>query len=212
LREVVDLDASCGKQFPSLPIVAAAVCWKVALVGAVGGLAILVGAAPSAGHADLVAATPEPCEVAAEVVTVDIRFDEPLVATSSEMTLADATGAVVATGGSVTDTLFQGTMSVVLAEPLAPGDYQVAWTNTSARDGDGDQGRFGFTVGPADSVAAPDCSLVTGELAQVEGIGQTGGTDDGGLPLAVIVAGAAVVVAAVVAFVLLRRQGAAGRA
>jgi methionine-rich copper-binding protein CopC len=181
---------------------------RLAVAVAVAGLVTVGGAGPSAAHADLVAAMPEPCEVVAEVTTVDVRFDEPLVATSSEVTLADAQGVVVATGGSVTDTLFQGTMSVVLDEPLSPGDYQVTWSNTSARDGDTDQGRYGFTVGSAGAVSAPDCSLVTGELAQVELTSESGG---GGLPLAVILAGAAVVVAAVGAFVVLRRQGAPGR-
>jgi len=193
---------------PSLKPVSAAVLGKVVLAVTAMELVIVGGASQAAGHADLVASAPAPCDVAAEVAGVEVRFDEPLVATSSELTLVDPLGAVVATGGSVTDTLFQGTMSIGLSEPLGPGDYQVAWTNTSARDGDTDQGRFGFTVGPAGAVAAPDCSLVTGELAQVEVTDDRG---EAGLPLAVILAGAAVVVVAVGAFVLLRRQGAASR-
>jgi methionine-rich copper-binding protein CopC len=195
----------------------AAVVRKVGAVVVVIGFVVVAGVGPSAGHADLVAATPAPCDVAAEVTTIDIRFDEPLVADSSEMTLADAGGAVVASGGPVTDTFFQGTMSIALAEALPTGDYQVTWSNASARDGDTDQGRFGFTVGPTGTVAAPDCALFTGELAQVGGInggeGSDGGDDaGGGLPLAVILAGAAVVIAAVVAFTLVRRKGATGPA
>jgi hypothetical protein len=105
-------------------------------------------------------------------------------------------------------------MSIGLTQPLPSGDYQVAWSNVSARDGDPDQGRFGFTVGPAGTVAAPDCAAVSGELAEVGGFDASTASDaDGsGLPMPVIVAGAVVVIAAVGAFLLLRRKGTAGPA
>jgi methionine-rich copper-binding protein CopC len=192
---------------PSLPNVFVVVCSRIVLVVVVLGVVTVVAAGSSAGHADLVAATPAPCEVMNEVTAVEVRFDEPLVATSSEVTLIDAAGAVVATGGSVTDTLFQGTMSIPLTEPLAPGNYQVTWTSSSARDGDSDQGRFGFTVGSAGAVAAPDCSLVTGDVAQVEGP-DAASEGEGGVPLVVVLLGGLVVVVAVGAFILGRRHGA----
>jgi methionine-rich copper-binding protein CopC len=185
--------------------VTAAVLARLVLAVAVGALTTVGGGgAPAAAHADLVAARPAPCEVVPEVTAIEVRFDEPLVADSSEVTLLDANAAIVAAGGSVTDTLFQGTMSIPLSEPLADGDYQVTWTNTSARDGDGDQGRFGFTVGSADTIAAPDCNLVTGDLARVQGSEEAG---EGGVPLVVVLIGGLVVVVAVGAFILGRRYG-----
>lgn len=137
------------------------------VVGA--GLAAVAG--PASAHADLVVSEPAACDVSAQVVTVDLRFDEPLVADSSDVTLLDGDGDVLATSGTVTDALVEGKLAVVPPGPLPTGDYEVVWRTTSARDGDTSEGRFGFTVGAPGALPAPDCDHVTGALAQAGAAG-----------------------------------------
>jgi copper transport protein len=98
---------------------------------------------------------------------VALTFTEPLASGGSGIRLLDATGAPVALE-AVTFTNDSYTMRVSLPK-LAPGIYNVLWSNVSRIDGHGLQGSYPFTVLNADG-SVPDVA---------NQVGQIGGNADG---------------------------------
>jgi|GEM_PF-1448826 len=120
--------------------------WPCALVGFTCALLLLlVWPAEASAHAALVASDPgantflknPPAEVA-------LTFSEPIAPGSSSVRLLDATGATVALRG--VSFANNGYTIRSALPPLAPGIYNVLWTNVSSIDGHGLQGSFPFTV------------------------------------------------------------------
>jgi methionine-rich copper-binding protein CopC len=76
--------------------------------------------------------------------TVAIDFDDGLEPAFSSIAVTDAHGHPVTSAKAVVDANDRKHMSVAL-EPLAPGDYAVAWVAV-AEDGHRTQGHYHFTV------------------------------------------------------------------
>lgn len=123
----------------------------IALSAAALGAAALGAAMTASAHAEFDHSSPVPMStVATSPGTVDITFVEEIqvLPGSYGIDVTDATGASV-TAGSATVSTDKRSLSVALQPNLANGTYTVAWTNTSADDGDPANGRFTFNVGSA---------------------------------------------------------------
>jgi copper transport protein len=105
-------------------------------------LALVLTAAPAAGHAAFVSSEPEAgAELSSAPGVVVLRFTEPLIPRLSEATVTDPDGR-----------RFEGPVAGdrEMRVPLptnAPGIYEVAWTTVSPVDGHTLRGSFRFGVG-----------------------------------------------------------------
>jgi methionine-rich copper-binding protein CopC len=116
-------------------------------------LLILLLPAAVAAHAELDTSTPADGEtVIGSPPVIEATYTETLDPDGSSLVLVDAAGVEIATGG-VTETDPTKAMSIADVPDLAPGDYEVKSTTTSADDGDVDRTTWSFTV-----VAAPSPS------------------------------------------------------
>jgi hypothetical protein len=99
------------------------------------------------GHAELDTISPADKSSGPSPAEIVATFTENLTPTASSFTVVDATGAVVAKGGTVDDS-DQKTMRLEL-QPLPAGTYTIRWTSKSAQDGDIARGTTTFTVAAA---------------------------------------------------------------
>jgi methionine-rich copper-binding protein CopC len=115
---------------------------------AVGGLLVVVGAAPASAHASLVRASPaDRSSVATPPRTVSLTFDEN-IRVPSVILVTDASGASVVQGKtSVVDNIVS-----TRVRPGTTGDYLVVYRVVSA-DGHPVSGRLSFGVGSGNTGA-----------------------------------------------------------
>jgi copper resistance protein C len=118
----------------------------------------LLAVAPVAafGHAELDTVTPADKSTVPAPSQIVMTFTETLDASASNIRLVDASGAVVAQGGTVS-TSNPKQMSLSLSN-IAPGTYTIRWTSKSAADGDVARGTTTFTATaatPPPASAAP---------------------------------------------------------
>ncbi len=106
----------------------------------------LLTSAPSVAvaHAELDTVTPADKSTVPEPSQIVMTFTEDLDASASNIRVVDASGAVVAQGGTVSST-DPREMTLALSS-LAPGAYTVRWTSKSAADGDVARGTTTFTA------------------------------------------------------------------
>jgi len=181
----------------------------------------LVAMAPVAvlGHAELDTASPaDTSTVASSPRQLVFTFTEPLDPKASSLRLVDASGAVVAQGGTV-DPTDARKMTLVVA-PQPPGAYSVRWTTKSALDGDIDRGTTTFTIAPASpspsvvpsaqpsasAAASPSPSVAAPSPSPSGGTGATISTSDAVIP----VVAALLVLAALAVWLLRGRSRRAG--
>jgi hypothetical protein len=95
-------------------------------------------------------------------------------------------------------------MTVTLQADLPNGTYTVAWSTTSAEDGEADSGTFSFTIDaqvapttPAETQETPAATTEATALPSSGGAGPTAGGDGGSLTWFAIVAASAGVLLAV---------------
>ena len=185
---------------------------------AIAALALLALPGAAAAHAELDSITP------ADKATVDgppssivAVFTEQLDPAKSSLALVDASGAVIAKGGTV-DPNQTLTLNVDAAK-IAPGVYTVRWTSASADDGDLDHGTTTFTVaaGPSapPSAQPPASSAGPSAASSLPSIGPSpstapttpaSSTSDAVIPIVV-----ALIVLAALGLWLLRGRARAGR-
>jgi len=170
---------------------------RLATVVAAGLLVLLLPLSTSA-HSELKSSDP------AEGASVPSPFSGPVVLTFSEA-LADGSKADLvapdgATVASATVDAAGATMTFSLSAPLAPGGYQAKWTSI-ADDGDLLRGIVTFTVAAATPSSTPEPSEAATPSASPATSGDSGGSSDVVLPIAI-----AVIFAAAGAFYLIRRN------
>jgi len=104
-------------------------------------------------HAQLAKSTPSAGQtLATSPASVDLTYGEDLAAGSTG-SVADASGATVSTGATISTT-DRRQLSIALKPGLPNGVYKVSWHSISADDGDALDGTFFFGVGvPAPSTA-----------------------------------------------------------
>ena len=96
------------------------------------------------GHAELSTVTPTDKSTVPAPSEIVMTFTENLDASASNIRLVDASGAVVAQGGTV-DSTNPKEMTLALSM-VAPGTYTIRWTSKSALDGDVARGTTTFTA------------------------------------------------------------------
>jgi methionine-rich copper-binding protein CopC len=140
----------------------------VATALAVGGLLVMVGAAPASAHASLVRTSPaDRSSVATAPTTVSLTFDEN-IRVPSVILVTDAAGASVVRGKtSVVDNIVS-----TRVRPGATGDYLVVYRVVSA-DGHPVSGRLSFGVG-AGNTGATASSGQAAAVAHQHGSASTG--------------------------------------
>jgi len=107
------------------------------------GLLVLAPAAVL-GHAELATVTPADKSTVPAPSQIVMTFTENLDASASNIRLVDASGAVVAQGGTV-DPGSPKEMTLALPS-VTPGAYTIRWTSKSALDGDVARGTTTFTA------------------------------------------------------------------
>ncbi len=118
----------------------------------------LIGTASA--HVDIVSSSPAAgSTLATSPATVVVTFDGEIQKTAGSFGLevTDHDSASVTAGAATVST--DGThVSVGLGPNLPAGEYHVAWSNTSAEDGDRESGEFEFSVGTSsgDTPTMPD--------------------------------------------------------
>jgi len=170
-------------------------------VAALLAIVLLVAVPPNValGHAELDTASPaDKSTVASSPPQLVFTFTEPLDPKASSLRLVDASGAVVAQGGTVDPTNAKKMTLVVPPQP--PGRYTVRWTTKSALDGDIDRGTTTFTIAapspspseipsaqpsPSASAAAasPSASVAVPSPSPSGGTGTTTSTSDAVIPV-----------------------------
>ena len=102
-------------------------------------------------HVNYVSSSPSAGEqLTSSPATVHIVFDAEIQATAGSfgIDVTDASGASVVTGNASRGADKKST-SIALKPNLPDGAYHVAWHQTSADDGDAEEGEFSFSVGAA---------------------------------------------------------------
>jgi methionine-rich copper-binding protein CopC len=169
--------------------------WRAAIVA----LGWLFSVAPAVlAHAVLVTSTPANGATITTPSTLDATFDEELKADGSSITVRDAAGNVVATGGVRDDTLHQ----IVDLPALPAGQYVAHWISITADDNGKTQADITFSVSvasPAPTVAASPSPAPTPSPAA------SGTTTSGSMDLLIPVIVVAFVVVAL-GWLLLRRR------
>jgi copper resistance protein C len=128
-------------------------------------LVALLSPAAAAAHAELDASNPSDGEtVTGTPPRIEATYTEVLDPDGSSLLLVDATGAEVATGGVATTNPTKEMVITGLPE-LAPGEYTVKSTTTSADDGDVDRTTWSFTVIAAPSTEPLPTPVCTDECA-----------------------------------------------
>jgi methionine-rich copper-binding protein CopC len=140
--------------------------FRAALAAIALGAAAFGAASLASAHAEFDHSTPAPGSILASApATVEVGFKEEIQALpgSYGLEVTDASGASV-TSGSASLGADKMSLSVALNAGLADGTYTVAWMNTSADDGDADEGTFTFSVGTAapamPTAMPPDMPLI----------------------------------------------------
>jgi len=114
-------------------------------------LIALAGVAPAFAHAEPATVRPGDGAVLTSAPTrVDIRMSQEMARRegATGIRVFDAGGSEVTSAPAVIDNADRKHLSVVLASPLAPGEYTVRWKTLSADDGDTAEGTFRFTFDP----------------------------------------------------------------
>lgn len=104
----------------------------------------LVGIPQAQAHARLLKADPAPNSSVAAPKTIQLHFDDELIAKFSNFKLTDVNGAVVAI--TPVDTQDTKTLAATPVQSLTPGLYTVSWVAASQDDGHKMKGTFSFTV------------------------------------------------------------------
>jgi len=118
--------------------------WRSVAAVAVATLCLFAVPALALGHAELDTVTPADKSTVPPPSEIVMTFTEALDASGSSIKLVDASGAVLAQGGTV-DATNKKSMSLALSN-LAVGKYTIRWTSKSAQDGDIARGTTTFTV------------------------------------------------------------------
>ena len=108
-------------------------------------------------HVNYVSSSPSAGEhLTSSPATVKIVFDAEIQATDGSfgIDVTGASGASVVSGSASRGTDKMST-SIALKPDLPDGAYHVAWHQTSADDGDPEEGEFSFTVGAAGAAPLP---------------------------------------------------------
>jgi methionine-rich copper-binding protein CopC len=115
------------------------------LVSAVLAVSLAFGvAAEASAHAKLVKSDPAANGQPTDKKNFELTFSEEISGKLSGASLTDAKGAKVATT-SMVDQHDKGLM-VMAKEPLAPGDYKLAWHAVASDDGHRTTGTVNFSV------------------------------------------------------------------
>lgn len=120
----------------------------------------LAAVATVSAHVNYVSSSPSAGEhLTSSPATVKIVFDAEIQATAGSFAIdvTDASGASVVSG-SASRGADKTSTSIALKPNLPDGAYHVAWNQTSADDGDREEGAFSFTVGAAGAAPIPDAS------------------------------------------------------
>jgi methionine-rich copper-binding protein CopC len=124
------------------------------LVALVATVAVFGVPTAALGHAELDSITPaDKSTVATAPSTIVAVFTEQLDPSKSSLTLVDASGKVIAQGGTVDP---NQTLTLNLdPATVVPGTYTVRWISASDEDGDIARGTTSFTVAAAPPSASP---------------------------------------------------------
>lgn len=113
----------------------------IVITAAVAALAI---AGQAAAHARLLMGAPKNGATVAAPKVMTLRYSEEIVPAASNVKLATAAGAAVATGPIALDKT-KKIVTVPITAPLAAGRYTVAW-HMKTEDGHETDGAFAFNV------------------------------------------------------------------
>ena len=123
---------------------------RIAVAIAVAAVSLVLAAATASAHARYKESTPgkgQVLQTAPAAVSITYTNDIQKISGTYDVTVSDADGASVTSGPTVLDETNRSRVSVPLRPALAPGRYEVHWSNISDEDGDPALGAFSFYVG-----------------------------------------------------------------
>ncbi len=106
---------------------------------------ILAPLAAAQAHAKLMSSKPAAGATISAPSVIDLGFSEPISEKLSGAEVTDAAGAKAPASAMLEPKDPKGLM-VMVAHPLKPGAYTVAWHAVASDDGHRTQGTFSFTV------------------------------------------------------------------
>ncbi|WP_158300496.1 copper resistance protein CopC [Arthrobacter crystallopoietes] len=170
--------------------------WRLLVIAALAGIALLGGAGPASAHANLLFTAPAAGAAVADAPqALTLLFDEPVSAGGTVVEVSGGDAGIAM--GPATLSHEGRAVEVPVDGVMAPGVYVVEWQIT-ARDGDVMGGSYRFAVGPAAA------SLDPGQSTQTRGFWITAGLRW------IVFAGLALGLGELVQARLLRREPGAG--